>query len=66
MSVEDMRIGQEEYRPPLIDASILGGQDAMVVMRSKDKELCFVMRVDLPDEAFVRSCQALRLMVLGQ
>lgn len=47
----------------LIDISHLGDYDAMLVMRSKTKELAFVMRDDMPEEAFIQSCVALRKLV---
>lgn len=50
--------------PPLIDANLLGEYDAMVVMRSKTTELAFVLRKDMPQEAFIQCCERLRELVL--
>lgn len=49
---------------PVIPLAYLGDFDAMVVMRSKDKEMAFVMRRDMPEEAFAQVCARLRELVL--
>lgn len=53
------------HTSPVIPLEYLGEYDAMVVMRSKDKELCFVLRRDMPDEGFAQTCAKLRKLVLG-
>lgn len=51
---------------PLIDVERLGEYDAMVIMRSRTEELGFVLRKDMPEEAFARCCQRLRELTLGE
>jgi hypothetical protein len=53
-----------EELPPLVDVKLLGEYDAMVIMRSKTEELAFVMRNDMPKEAFAECCQRLRELTM--
>lgn len=52
--------GYQKLLPPLIDVAHLGDFDAMVVIRSKTKELAFVMRSDMSDEVFIQMVRKLR------
>lgn len=49
---------------PLVNAALLGNHDAMVIMRSKTTELCFLMRRDMTEEAFIACCKRLRELTL--
>lgn len=58
--------GYQRHLPNIIDVGLLGDYDAMVVMRSKDRELGFVIRRDMPEEGFIRACQKLRELVFAE
>ena len=49
---------------PAIDVALLGNYDAMVVIRTKDAELAFLMKREMSEDDFRASCEALRRAVL--
>lgn len=50
----------------IVPLEFLGDQDAMVVMRSKDDELAFVFRWDMPEDGYIKSCVRLRELMIAR
>lgn len=58
-------VDPDESASPTVPLEYLGDYDAMVLMRGRDKELCFVMKRDMSEERFIVCCRRLRELILG-